>query len=351
MTTSRTPRSSSGPGWARSSAAPRPHWPPCRSRRRTSTRCASWRRTPRRPWPPSAPAPAEADAKIASAEQSLTGLARQVRRQRPDAGVGQHPPGQGTAGLRAERLRHGPGEARRRRGQPRRRRRPRRRGKPAPDQRAARSHHQGGRPAWTRPATASKSAVVDTSQDLAQARAMIQSGAHPELAGPVAGGGGRAGPGQGRNPGRQDRPHRHAGAGGNRPPVPGPALTGIRDQQEQARRAQASLQQSIMSAQAQISATSDYITARRGGVGTEARTRLAEAQRNLDYALSISRTDPVTALHTPSRRTPSPPRPPSWPRPTSTSSAATPTRATAAAACSAAAAEAAASAAPSSAAS
>ena len=51
-----------------------------------------------------------------------------------------------------------------------------------------------------------------------------------------------------------------------------------------------------MSAQAQISATSDYITARRGGVGTEARTRLAEAQRNLDYALSISRTDPVTAL-------------------------------------------------------
>ncbi len=74
------------------------------------------------------------------------------------------------------------------------------------------------------------------------------------------------------------------------------ALSGIRDQQEQARRAQASLQQSIMSAQAQISATSDYITARRGGVGTEARTRLAEAQRNLDYALSISRTDPVTAL-------------------------------------------------------
>ena len=75
------------------------------------------------------------------------------------------------------------------------------------------------------------------------------------------------------------------------------SLCGIRDQQEQARRAQASLQQTIMSAQAQISATSDYITARRGGVGTEARTRLAEAQRNLDYALSISRNDPVTALN------------------------------------------------------
>jgi hypothetical protein len=74
------------------------------------------------------------------------------------------------------------------------------------------------------------------------------------------------------------------------------SLSGIRDQQEQARRAQAALQQTIMAAQSQISATSDYIAARRGGVGTEARTRLAEAQRNLDYALSISSNDPVTAL-------------------------------------------------------
>ncbi|WP_285726146.1 TPM domain-containing protein [Psychromicrobium xiongbiense] len=73
-------------------------------------------------------------------------------------------------------------------------------------------------------------------------------------------------------------------------------LTGIRDQQQQAQRAQASLQQAVMSAQAQISATQDFIAARRGGVGTEARTRISEAQRNLDYALSIQRTDPVTAL-------------------------------------------------------
>ena len=40
----------------------------------------------------------------------------------------------------------------------------------------------------------------------------------------------------------------------------------------------------------------DGSLSRRGGVGTEARTRLAESQRNLDYALSIARTDPVTAL-------------------------------------------------------
>ncbi|WP_226773705.1 TPM domain-containing protein, partial [Arthrobacter sp. ES1] len=141
-----------------------------------------------------------------------------------------------------------------------------------------------------------ESAVVDTSQDLAQARAMIQSGEHPELAGPVAAveaalarvkaeiQGGKIDPIATLE--RVETAHQTLDS----------ALAGIRDQQEQARRAQASLQQSIMSAQAQISATSDYITARRGGVGTEARTRLAEAQRNLDYALSISRTDPVTAL-------------------------------------------------------
>ena len=141
-----------------------------------------------------------------------------------------------------------------------------------------------------------ESAVVDTSQDLAQARALIQSGAHPELAGPVAAveaalaqvkaeiQGGKIDPIATLE--RVEAAHQSLDG----------ALSGIRDQQEQIRRAQASLQQSIMSAQAQISATSDYITARRGGVGTEARTRLAEAQRNLDYALSISRTDPVTAL-------------------------------------------------------
>jgi chromosome segregation ATPase len=141
-----------------------------------------------------------------------------------------------------------------------------------------------------------EAAVVDTSQDLAQAKAMIQSGAHPELAGPVAGveaalaqvkaeiQGGKIDPIATLE--RVETAHQSLDQ----------SLTGIRDQQEQARRAQASLQQTIMSAQAQISATSDYITARRGGVGTEARTRLAEAQRNLDYALSISRNDPVTAL-------------------------------------------------------
>lgn len=141
-----------------------------------------------------------------------------------------------------------------------------------------------------------ESAVVETSQDLAQAKAMIQSGDHPELAGPVAGVEAALAQVKSEIKGGKIDPIATLQRVETAHQALDQSLTGIRNQQDQARRAQASLQQTIMSAQAQISATSDYITARRGGVGTEARTRLAESQRNLDYALSISRNDPVTAL-------------------------------------------------------
>lgn len=141
-----------------------------------------------------------------------------------------------------------------------------------------------------------EAAVVETSQDLAQAKAMIQSGEHPELAGPVAGVEAALGQVKAEIQGGKIDPIATLQRVETAHQALDQSLTGIRNQQDQARRAQASLQQTIMAAQAQISATSDYITARRGGVGTEARTRLAESQRNLDYALSISRNDPVTAL-------------------------------------------------------
>ncbi len=141
-----------------------------------------------------------------------------------------------------------------------------------------------------------EAAVVETSQDLAQAKAMIQSGEHPELAGPVAGVEAALGQVKAEIQGGKIDPIATLQRVETAHQALDQSLTGIRNQQDQARRAQASLQQTIMSAQAQISATSDYITARRGGVGTEARTRLAESQRNLDYALSISRNDSVTAL-------------------------------------------------------
>ncbi len=73
-------------------------------------------------------------------------------------------------------------------------------------------------------------------------------------------------------------------------------LTGLRNQQQQALRAQSALQQALAGAQATIDTAQDFIAARRGGVGSAARTRLSEAQRNLDYALSVAESDPVSAL-------------------------------------------------------
>jgi predicted nucleic acid-binding Zn-ribbon protein len=139
-------------------------------------------------------------------------------------------------------------------------------------------------------------AVTDTNQDLAQATAMIRTGRHDDLVGPVA---------AAESALQTVRSQRQAG------PIDPIALLervegahlqldaaigGVRDQNEQARRARDSLQHTLVAAQSRISGTEDYIRARRGGVGSEARTRLAEAARNLDYAVSIQTSDPVTAL-------------------------------------------------------
>lgn len=139
-------------------------------------------------------------------------------------------------------------------------------------------------------------AVSETAQDLAQAQAMVAAGSNPELAGPVAGAtaalesvqreiaSGRIDPVSLLQ--RVENAHTQLDA----------AVGGVRDQAEQTRRARETLQHTIMAAQSRISGTADYIRARRGGVGSEARTRLAEAERNLDYAVRIQSQDPVTAL-------------------------------------------------------
>ena len=49
----------------------------------------------------------------------------------------------------------------------------------------------------------------------------------------------------------------------------------------------ARLARDIAAAQAQITAAADYISTRRGGVGAQARTRLAEAERHLAAALQL----------------------------------------------------------------
>ncbi len=74
------------------------------------------------------------------------------------------------------------------------------------------------------------------------------------------------------------------------------ALGLARDADQRARRAAASLDQALLTARSGVAAAGDFIGTRRGAVGPEARTRLAEAQRHLDLAVAQGRTDPVGAL-------------------------------------------------------
>lgn len=70
----------------------------------------------------------------------------------------------------------------------------------------------------------------------------------------------------------------------------------VRDAQAQAQRAQQLLAQVILQAGGQISAAEDFITSRRGAVGAQARTRLAEARASLATAQQLQSTDPAAAL-------------------------------------------------------
>jgi hypothetical protein len=74
------------------------------------------------------------------------------------------------------------------------------------------------------------------------------------------------------------------------------ALQVARDAQAQARRAAAALDQALATARATIVAANDFVATRRGAVGPDARTRLAEAQRHLDTAVALGGSDPVAAL-------------------------------------------------------
>ncbi|MDW4573270.1 TPM domain-containing protein [Microbacterium sp. M3] len=73
-------------------------------------------------------------------------------------------------------------------------------------------------------------------------------------------------------------------------------VQGVRDAEAQAQRARQMVGQVIMQAQAQVSAAEDYITARRGAVGAEARTRLAEAGASLARAQALQSGDPQQAM-------------------------------------------------------
>ncbi|MFF1917128.1 TPM domain-containing protein [Streptomyces sp. NPDC058239] len=75
------------------------------------------------------------------------------------------------------------------------------------------------------------------------------------------------------------------------------ALAGAREQEQGNRRARSLLDQATLTARSAIGAAADYITTNRGAVGSQARTRLAEAQRRLDRSRELAGTgDPQGAL-------------------------------------------------------
>lgn len=74
------------------------------------------------------------------------------------------------------------------------------------------------------------------------------------------------------------------------------AVQGARDAQVAAERARAELDRTLLSARSQVQAAEDYLVARRGAIGSEARTRLAEAGRLLVESQSFAATDPARAL-------------------------------------------------------
>jgi len=73
-------------------------------------------------------------------------------------------------------------------------------------------------------------------------------------------------------------------------------LAVISDEVEAAARLKRAFDQALFSAQSQVRSVSDFVDTRRGSVGPEARTRLAEAVRQLQAAQSIGATDPSQAI-------------------------------------------------------
>ncbi|MFE6979584.1 TPM domain-containing protein [Streptomyces griseus] len=74
------------------------------------------------------------------------------------------------------------------------------------------------------------------------------------------------------------------------------ALAGAREQERGDAKARTLLDQAMLTARSAIGAAADYITTNRGAVGSQARTRLAEAQRRWERARELSGTDAQGAL-------------------------------------------------------
>jgi hypothetical protein len=74
------------------------------------------------------------------------------------------------------------------------------------------------------------------------------------------------------------------------------ALADVRDRAARQERARALLDQTLGAARSKVTSVRDYLTTRRGAVGPEARTQIAEAERHLEQATALASSDPEQAL-------------------------------------------------------
>ncbi|MGW6273137.1 TPM domain-containing protein [Streptomyces sp. NPDC055060] len=74
------------------------------------------------------------------------------------------------------------------------------------------------------------------------------------------------------------------------------SLKGAREREVTGRRAAALLGQALLTARSAVGTAADFVDTHRGGVGSEARTRLAEAQRHLSGAEAARDSDAAAAL-------------------------------------------------------
>lgn len=73
-------------------------------------------------------------------------------------------------------------------------------------------------------------------------------------------------------------------------------VAGVRDAEAKAQRARQMVGQLILQAQAQVSTAEDFVTSRRGAIGAQARTRLAEAGAALVQAQQLQQSAPEQAM-------------------------------------------------------
>ena len=80
-------------------------------------------------------------------------------------------------------------------------------------------------------------------------------------------------------------------------PAADEALAGVQRDQEARQRQRATVDRAVAVAAGTVDRASAFIQSRRSGIGREARTRLAEAQRHLEIARSLTATDPDGAVN------------------------------------------------------